>query len=1118
MSQLRLLLFGRFQVTRNDAPITNFQTNKTKALLAYLALKPGQPHTRAALAGILWPEKPEQAALANLRQSLRHLRLTIGEDVAETSLLISRQTVQFNPAGAVWIDVFQFTQHLAAVKVHSHPHLRPCPDCIQQLEQAATLYRDDLLADSSLHVSPAFDELIISQRAALLREVTEALEQLTAYYQAQQLYEQMLHWTQRWLAIDPWCEQAHGQLIQGLALTGQRTAAFEHYERYVRLMADEFGLEPAPEIAGLVNQIRADNLQLGEEHQTPVQPHSSVSLPSGTLSRQGYLLPAPLTSFIGRQREISNILAMLNNPNIRLITLTGAGGSGKTRLAVEAATRLAASFVHGVCFVPLASIVDSTFVAPAIAQALGLQEDASETIIKILKVYLHDKTLLLVLDNMEHLLDAAPLISELLDTAPQLKVLVTSRTLLHLYGEHELIVHPLEVPPLQQPGAIAALAGYPSIALFIDRARAVRPDLPLTQENIAAIAEICARLDGLPLAIELAAAQCKLRSVPTLLALLRSPLAALTGGARDLPARQQTLRNTIDWSYQLLRPDEQRLFVRLAVFRSSATCAAIEAICDNLGSERPTQAVLESLVNHSMVQYTIDDSDEPRFFLLETIREYALEQLRAQGSLEPLRQRHLAYYRDLIEQVARPYIGVPAIAPLMALERERDNLRTALEWALESGELESGLCLAGGLWPFWYTSGAWSEGYSWLRQLWEATNGRLPALRAALGYRIAFLAWSMGLYQEAVAYAEEGLACCREDRTDVSAVLSRASLGLGVLYQGDLARAKDIIQEALAISRELGDPGVSANTLIALGHVAWYAGDVAWARAIHEESLALARSLGDLLLIGFALTGLERVSLQQAQFEQVRSYCQESRAIFEALGDRRGVAKALTHEGLAAYHQGQYDQAVEAYTQSLALYKELGDKRGIATVLTELGLAVLQQHNLALACRLQEESLALARELHDQRRICISLANQAFTASQQGEWAPAGSLYGESLRILRALSDLGQLAITLEYIAAHAAGTGHYPTAVTLFGAAQAIRERIDAPQSVTTRIILTPVLADISRSLDDITAMLAWHNGWKLSAPEAIDLALKYLRGADTFIPGVAQQSRTIETLNKDQ
>jgi predicted ATPase/DNA-binding CsgD family transcriptional regulator len=575
-----------------------------------------------------------------------------------------------------------------------------------------------------------------------------------------------------------------------------------------------------------------------------------------------------------------------------------------------------------------------------------------------LKNYLKSKQLLLILDNFEQILEAAPLVETMLVAAPHLKVLVTSRAVLHLYGEHELIVPPLAVPDPARLPPIEHLSQYDAVRLFIERARAVKSDFTITNANAQAVAEICVRLDGLPLAIELAAVRSKLFAPEQLLERLKNRLQVLTGGARTLPARQQTLRNAIDWSYSLLDANEQRLFTRLGVFVGGCTAQAADAVCNAdpaLGMD--VLDALVSLIDKSLLKQEQERDSEPRFVMLETIREYALERLALSGQADVLRTAHTIYYLALAEH-ADPALKSPEQAIwLQRLEAEHENLRAALQWLLDRGAQEQALRLTGALWRFWRLRGYLSEGRRWLD--------------AALG--------------------GEQTAVLRDSEPALAAARARALTGAGILahYQGDFTGATALCGESLTLFRRLGDrPGVAA-ALHGLALNARSGGNYAAARAMYQESLAISRELGDVWGSASALCYLGSVYLFSANYAEARPVFEESLALFKQAGDPEGHAVALMSLGIVSWNEGDNHSAWSLATEALTAFQDLGNRRYFSSALSELARIATSRGDGASAQKLYEESLAVAIDLGDRFSVAQTLERLADVAVrlQQPVWA-----------------------------------------------------------------------------------------------------------------------------------
>ncbi|MBW3634744.1 MAG: tetratricopeptide repeat protein, partial [Chloroflexi bacterium] len=562
--------------------------------------------------------------------------------------------------------------------------------------------------------------------------------------------------------------------------------------------------------------------------------------PLKSLDRHLHNLPAQPTALLGREAEVAATRALLEQDGARIVTLTGPGGTGKTRLGLQVGAELVEGFADGVWFVPLATIADPDLVVPAIAQPLGVREVAGEPLLTTLQDYLQPKHALLLLDNFEHLTAAAPAVSALLAACPKIQVLVTSREPLRIAGERELPVPPLSLPSERQARSLpsTALLEYPAIRLFVERAQAVKPDFALTETTAPDVAAICQRLDGLPLAIELAAARARVLAPAQLLARLDKRLKVLTGGHRDLPSRQQTLRAAIEWSHDLLDPDEQALFARLAVFSGGCTFEAAEAVCDGSG-DLPFDVLdgLDSLTQKSLLRPEDGADGAPRFTMLETIREFGLERLDATGDADNLHRAHVDYYVTLAEE-AEPQLTSPdQVAWLNRLGAEHDNFRSALGWLEQEDEDATRLRFVAALWRFWWMRGHLTEGRRWLERSLAEADDQLPAVLAhALG-GAGILAESQGDYEQATDLHVKALHLLRLVGDQIGIAFSLTNLGIVADALGDYDRANDVHTQALAIWREAGDELGMASSLNELGTLAINRGDYEAAEELLSQSL-----------------------------------------------------------------------------------------------------------------------------------------------------------------------------------------------------------------------------------------------------------------------------------------
>jgi len=670
-------------------------------------------------------------------------------------------------------------------------------------------------------------------------------------------------------------------------------------------------------------------------------------------------IPVQRTAFVGREKEIAAAKELLLSKDARLVTITGPGGIGKTRLGVEVATGLIENFTGGIHFVPLSPLRDPDLIAPVIVQTLGIREAGGQSPLELLRRHFQESSrapVLFLLDNFEHLIQAAPIVADLLAIADNLKILVTSRAALHVYGEQEFPVPALAVPDAQSKPTLDVLSQFPAVALFVQRAAAARPDFELNRQNASAVMEICARLDGLPLAIELAAARMKVLSPLEMRTRLASRLQLLTGGARDLPQRQQTLRAAFDWSHDLLSAAEQKLFRRLSVFVGGCTLEGVEAVCDTKGDlELDLLDGMSSMVDKSLLQQLEQASGESRFAMLETIREYAREKLEASGEDAATKRAHAAYCLVLAEEAATAESGAEGAQGRERLALEHDNFRAGLEWLTVTGDAEWGLRLGTALFRFWESREYLAEGRDRLGKIL-----RMPAAAAPTKAR------------------------------------ARALFAAGVLAseQGDFAAADALMMESLEIGRQLADTRGVAVTMNARAILARDQGKLSLAHALFQESLTLWRELGDLQAIARALSNLASVLKMQGEHDLARSLCAECRAIFEGLGDRTGAAWSLNNEGDVARDQGDLAVARALFGQALAIFRELDDRWGIAGTLADLGNLAREQQNSAAALALYRESLKTFQQLEHKRGIARLLECCACSAAVQQQAERALRLAG----------------------------------------------------------------------------------------------------------------------------
>jgi predicted ATPase/DNA-binding SARP family transcriptional activator len=945
MARLFLSLFGPLRTTLDEQPVSGFESAKVRALLVYLAANAARPHSRSALAGLLWPEQPEDVARNNLRQALANMRRALGDQLARPPfLLIKRDSVQFNPSGDYWLDVAVFAEHVAACATHAHRQLETCLPCMRRLRAAVGLYQGDFLAQFTVSASAAFEEWALLQREHFHRLAMEALAHLTAYHERRGEYETARGFAARQIELEPWCEDAHRRLIRLLAIDGQRAEALAQYERCRAVLAAELGVEPEVETEALAAQVRLG----GAAHSAARAP--AVALPR--LARSpNHNLPPQLTSFVGREDELVGLAELLATPACRIITVVGPGGIGKTRLAIEAAAEHVPMFAHGAWFVALAGAADAADLARAVVAALKLAAAGDGDLEGQLLAYLREKELLLVLDNVEPLLAGADrgagaidLLLRILRGAPGVTLMVTSRERLALGGEWLYDVGGLRCPPEHE---VADIEAFSAVQLFVQRARQVQGSFSLAASQAHAVARLCHLVEGLPLGIELAAAAVRERSCGEIAQAIATNIASLATPLRDVPARHRSLWAALDYSWRMLSREQRRALRRLAVFRGGIDAEAAAAVLGAPGSEPPL-AVLGALLDKSLLRRNAAG----RYDMHELLRQYAGQKLRAARELDLVCGAHADYIVLLVEAIEQRLTGHDQASWFERLATEYENIRAALDWSLDKLRVEQAARIAGSLWRFWLARGYLVEGRAWLARVLAVDGELSPAALAKALRGAGTLAWGQGDYTEAIGLCERSLGLARTlgDRDGEATCLHY--LGSLALHQSDYVRATALLQASLALRRALGDSWGKAICLANLGAAAGRQGDVAEAERCYTESLALLRPLGDNERIAVVLDNLGAVARDRGDHARARRLYEEGLGLFRELGNKWNIATCLNNLGGIALDQADYAEARERYAESLLLLQELGDKDAIAGCLE--GLA-----GVAGGCGLAEQAARL---------------------------------------------------------------------------------------------------------------------------------------------------------------
>jgi predicted ATPase/DNA-binding SARP family transcriptional activator/Tfp pilus assembly protein PilF len=1051
--KLCIKLFGPFEVLHDGQPVTNWPRQKTKELFKVLVSERGRAFTREQLIELLFTEGDPAKATNNLQKRVSELRRVLEPRLTEgrqSQFILPmdgrEQGYLLSKTAPCWVDTEEFQKYVEIGR--SAEQGERWTHAIETYRRAAELYRgdflaEDLYADWTLVPREGWKERFLSLLACL----AECHAQLGQFAQSIECCERA---SSRGL----WSETLERQRMLYFYHTGEREKALAVYEGCVTELKQRLNAEPARETVQAYEQIRQRTV-----------PARSRAVPNN--------LPYPVTSFIGRKREIEAVNQLLISGNAlsaerslrRLITLTGVGGCGKTRLALEAAKQVMADYADGAWCVELAALSDAQLVPQVVAGVFGLPEQAGCPWLSVLSDYLHTKHLILILDNCEHLVEAcAKLAQILLQVCPKLTLLATSREALGVPGETIWAVPPLSVPTPHSSQEPSTLEQYESVRLFVERARTIDPEFQLTQQEAPAIARLCHQLDGIPLALELAAARVRSLSVEQIATRLKDRFRLLQGGNRAAPLRHQTLRATMDWSYHLLSPPEQVLLRRLSVFAGGWTLSAAEAVCADDGARSSVRAkanqklrahtildLLTHLVEKSLVSCKKHESAS-RYELLETVRQYAAEKLKGAKETRALRQRHLNFFLSLTERAEPELVGPDQKQWLDSLEEEHDNLRAAFGASLASRLAEKSLRLATALGQFWEVRGYWTEGRETLAQALKIGSKAPIALRAkALRWMGVFTYRHKVRAFQAKELLEQSLALSRSVQNYEQMATVYRDLGNIASGHSDYEQANHLYKRSLTAAKIAGSPHGIAFALRSLGITTHEQGDYPTAQDFHEQSLEIVMRLGNKREIAGQFINLAAIADDQGDFATARDYIEESLKIMQGLGDRKGIGMAFNNLGENALRQGDYKRAL-VYFERCRIYRdEIGDMYGVASVCLNLGIVAHQQGNLAKACDFFEKSLAVFQVI------------------------------GDKLKTAECLEEMAKLSYAKE----------KPERASRLFGAASRLRELIGCP-------IPTARQADYNRSVCAARAALgekafakAWKEGRAMSLEEAIEYAL---------------------------
>jgi predicted ATPase/DNA-binding SARP family transcriptional activator len=1032
MSRLNLFLLGPPQVVadRTDLKITR---RKALALLIYL-VSVGERQSRDTLATLLWPELDQRQARASLRRHLSELHQALPGDWLQAD----QEYIELRPEADLWLDVTRFGQKVAQYRTHGHAPTEVCPSCLASLTEAVGLYRGDFLSGFTLPDCPDFDEWQFFQTESLRQELATALEYLIDLHAAAGDIGAAIPYARRWLALDPLHEPAHCRLMLLYAQIGQQAAALRQYQRCLEIFETELGSPPSAETTALYERIRTGDLSRSAKRQraenrekvedrssTRLYPESSslnksASLPSVRSASPPLKRPAPhhnlpiqTTPFIGRDLEVTELTRLLAEPDRRLITLIGLGGIGKTRLAIEVATKLVETFEHGLYFVRLAPLDSPESIVPAIAEALNFSFYGEVEPEQQLLDYLREKVILLVLDNFEHLLDGTDLVTYLLAAAPALKILVTSREGLNLQEEWLYPLQGLRLPVGDLDEMRSTLEEYSAIKLFMQSARRVRPDFALVAEA-EAVMHICHLVEGMPLGIELAAAWAKVLPCAKIAAEIEANLDFLSSSRRNVPARHRSMGAVFEQSWQRLSETERTVLAQLSVFQGGFRRRAAEQIAG------ASLTVLAGLVDKSLVSLGSGGRNQ----IHELLRQFSGDKLHeAPAEARATQDRHSDYFLRFLWEREAELTGKQQKAILDEIQAEVENVRMGWNWAIEREQVETLNRALDSLYHFYWVRCYFQEGEEVFRQAAERlkTSSLSPQSRIQdrlLARRGAFCT-QLGRYGLAEELLQQSLGLARHWAAQAEIAFCLNFLGDVATAQGLLGEAKRYYQESLAFNQEISSQMEIASCLNRLGVVTQDLGDYIGAKQYYQDSLRLYKEIGHQDGMAHALDKLGTVTYMLGEYVETAQYYQESLAIFKEIGNQLGIAKAWGGLGMVAWlGDNNLAEAKVSFEESLAVCREIGHRLEVATRLFLLGSIANEMGMYEAAQRYCLEALAIAKELGIPDVMASSLGTLGEAACGLGDLQAARKYLHEALSIARDILGLPSILRILDMWAA----------------------------------------------------------------------------------------------------
>jgi predicted ATPase/DNA-binding SARP family transcriptional activator len=1024
---LQIYTLGDLRILCEGKPVKGLRSRKAQALMVYLACT-SKPHAREAIADLFWSGSSPSQAMSNLRDVIHALRNHLKPFVD-----ISRYSIGLNPEAEVWIDVAELDASLAI--------LRDAEDNItieraNKIEEALDLYQKDFLDGFYVRGAQGFEEWLVVERERIRLATLDALILLVKHHSREGNCQKGIYYARRALELEPLMEVGHQQLMLLLASCGRSSEALIQYRTCQKMLQEELGVEPSEETKEIYKK-----LQKGEK------------IPGAFAGRPRHNLLLPYTSLIGRDEELAKIAGQLEDPTCGLLTLIGVGGIGKTRLGLHAAAEALDHYPDGVWLVELAAFNEAEILPDKIASVFGVsaQEAKSGGVTDILVDYLKNKKLLLVLDNCEHLIEACADFAEaLLNGCPNVNVLATSREAFGIREERLFHVSPLTLPPKELP--LKKLEIYPAIQLFLERAGAARPRFRLTSENSAVLAEICWQLEGIPLAIELAAARVKVISLDQIARRLQDRFQLLTGGPRTALPRHQTLQATMDWSYGLLSELERSLLRRLSVFSGGWTLNAAEEVA-TFGQVQKDNVLdlLTQLVDKSLVLVE-EWGDRVRYGMLETVRQYGVRTLSEEDEVKETRQRHANFFVQLAEGADEGMRDARQVKSMEILDVEHDNLRAALRWATDQSDADLALRLVGASGWFWLMRGHWKESWQWLRKALDLEPGTNPILRAK--------------------------AICKAGGLEI--------------FRGNLVGTVELIEEALDISRQAENEEYIAWSLNLMGQAkTWSDKDMGEAAPYLTESADLFRRLNNDWGVAFTVKYMGQILESQGEYERGMNHIKESVALFEKVGDAWHGAHSLFFLGGSASRNNDFQLAEWAYEQVLEKCSLIEDKVMRAHALRGLGQLALQKDDREHMEEIYLEALEALQKIGDEFCVASVLRGLGEVAQRKGNFTKAARLLGQGLRTYEKLGLDDFVVWMIERFAALAEATGKGEKASRLLGASRGL--------SINTVIFplqykeeLTRLTASIRELVGDQDFDRLFEEGAAMSLQDAVAYALE--------------------------